>query len=182
MAKLKVFKKDPNHVPNPVNPDPYQAWTIFDEQGYVNVVMNLIYTANLGTDPQTLLDYLDADPNDRPDMLQDYCNSPIPAPGTPLNQRQYLVFQQKSNGNTEPISQANCRIYAEKDRKQGPRRSRVTQPIPDAAINDFSYLNTYAQKISDLWNGNQNAVPPVAQDRAKCVKFMFGVMMLTRCR
>ena len=55
-------------------------------------------------------------------------------------------------------------------------------PIPDAGIKDFTYLNAYAQKISDLWNGNANVVPPVVKDQAKCVKFMFGVMMLTRCR
>ena len=142
MAKLKIMDAAGN----------------FKVQGYVNVVENLFATGS----QQRFDDFLDAEPSERPSLLQ-------AAAGGAAN---FEITQERNNGQIEAISDANCRIYAQKDEKRRGRRSKVTMPIPDATIGDFLYLENYAQAIHDLFEN----------DRVRCCKFLFGVMAMTRCR
>ena len=133
--------------------------------GYVNVVTQMVFTPDANTEQRNLRDFLDAEPENRPTMLQKFTD--------PNATGQFIVKQERFNGNLVAIDDDNCRIVAQKDAKQRARnRSRVTMPIPDAPISDFSYLDDYARNVHDLFE----------TDREKCRRFMFGVMMLTRCR
>jgi hypothetical protein len=143
MAKLKII------VPN-TNDEP-------DVDGYVLVVNNLVGQI------EKYLEFLDADPDERPALLQ------AAATGN------HVVKQLAPDGTFEAISNTNCKIVAQRDarRRTGNKPSRVTMPIPDVPPANFNYLAGYAQKIVALYAAGE-------QDKAH--KFMFGIMMLTRCR
>jgi hypothetical protein len=128
---------------------------------YVNVVEGLFKQ-----DPATgifpnYLEFLDADPDERPDILQSFVAGPR------------KITQQSETG-PEVISSDNCTIRSEKDRKRRGKRSRVTVPMPDVPPTDFTYLDAYAKEIHRLYDDPAT--------RQKCYRFMFGVMLLTRCR
>jgi hypothetical protein len=77
---------------------------------------------------------------------------------------------------TEPIANGNCHINGDPDKlSNGHNPSQVTVPMPHKPIEDFRYLQKYARKIWELYDPN-DAV------NEKATKFLFGVMLLTRCR
>jgi hypothetical protein len=140
-----------------------------DVDGYVNVVNNLV------AKPGKYRKYQKR-PNQRPTMLQDAASNG--AAGTHLIKQ--MVLNDPTGVGEEPITEDNCYIVGDRDQVRDASdadgaSSRVTVPMPPEpmdAADAFDYLDKYAQKISDLW----------ATDRPKCRKFMFGVMLLTRCR
>jgi hypothetical protein len=168
MAKLKVF--DANGV--------------VAVQGYVNVVNALVSQPNPNVEQTNLRKFLDADPEDRPEMLQKFADDPTNTTGRPI----FHVEHEKEGGGSVSINNDNCRIFAQRDQRQkgNKNRSRVTMPIPVEGIQDFSYLDDYIKTIVLLWNGapaGPGGVPPAIQPNPEmCRRFMFGMMMLTRCR
>jgi hypothetical protein len=160
MAKLRIDDVNGNLIP--------------DE--YINVVNGLfLKDAVTGRYPNYEA-FLDADPDERPAILQSFV----------VGSRK--IQHQPENGPPQVISANNCLIFTERDRKKkGNRRSRVTVPMPDAppvplVPGDpvFKYLLGYAKLIHDMYaeidDENDHA------DIDRCTKFMFGVMLLTRCR
>ncbi|GAB2176731.1 hypothetical protein [Dongia sp. agr-C8] len=151
--------------------------TVLYEDGYVNVVDQLINAATPGSSAN-FQDFIDAEPDERADMLQAFAKVGLPPPaGVPA----FVVTQQKLDvpaGQPKQIAidGTNCKIFAQNDTRVRPgrKKTRITMPFPDAQITDFSYLEPYAAKIAALYSN--------AATRPKCYKFMFGVMMLTRCR
>lgn len=142
-----------------------------DVDGYVNVADNLYKNFD------TWLEFLDSDPGERPDILQAAANGG----GT------HIIQQEKADGTFEPISNNNCRIVGERDKKKKANKSRVTVPIPDKPfvnVADFNYLGQYAQCIVDLYAGTNlsGTNPNNAVDKNKAHRFMFAMMAMTRCR
>lgn len=142
---------------------------IVDE--YVRVVEGLFL--KVGNNYPNYQDFIEADPDERPALLQQFVVG--------VNK----ITQQKEDGTTQPINGNNCAIITEKDRrkKANLKRSRVTVPMPDAPPEPlvagdpvFKYLLPYAKQIHDLYHDTD------AAKIDKCTKFMFGVMLLTRCR
>lgn len=131
---------------------------------YVKFVENLFLENSPGTF-QNYDDYVNEQPNRRADMLQGF----VGGLGT--------IKQQTASGTLEAINNNNCRVEGVKDEKRGGGpRSRVTVPIPTDPVKDFTYLKSYAKQIHDLYDESN----PAKMD--KCLKFMFGAMLLTRCR
>ena len=130
---------------------------------YVNVVEGLFKKEANGL-YENFQEFLDAEPDERPDILQSFVKG---------NRKITQQIPPNAAGETsEVISGQNCRILTEKDIKRKHKRSRVTVPMPDAPPYDFAYLDSYAKQIHALYS----------TDKPKCYKFMFGAMMLTRCR
>jgi hypothetical protein len=149
MAKLKCLQKDASGT----------VKTLFP-QGYINVSNNLVLVED------KFYEFLEADPEDRPALLQ-------AAAGKDAFNND-LIEHERSDGVSEIINNTNCKVLAQKDvKKKGAKKSVVTVPIPDTRPKDFTYLNQYTTIIHDLVHaGNQ----------LDANKFMFGLMMLTRCR
>jgi hypothetical protein len=127
--------------------------------GYVNVVNNLILNdANYNQ-------YLQADEKERPELLQ-------AAAGVDAQGRKCVVEHQTASGASEPIDNDNCMIKAERDVKKLKVRSKVTMPIPDTRPMSMDYLDVYASALHDLYE----------QDPDRARKFLFGIMLMTRCR
>jgi hypothetical protein len=156
MAKLKCLAKD-NSTP-PVK-------SLFKE-GYIRVVDNLI-----GVE-QNYYDFLDAEENERPEMLREYA-------GKDSNNNWVLEHVLPDETKSEVIDNTNCRIFGQKDKKKkgAGKPSRVTIPIPHARPSDpdWTYLHEYAQAIHDYYQGND-------ESKRNGRKFLFGIMLLTRCR
>ena len=148
MAKLKCLQKSTTGVK-----------TLF-QQGYINVVSNMILVED------KFYEFLDADPEDRPALLQ-------AAAGKDTNGND-VIEHETALGVSEIIDNNNCKVLAQKDvKRKGNKRSVVTVPLPDKRPTDVTYLNQYTTIIHDLVQaGNQ----------ANANKFMFGLMLLTRCR
>jgi hypothetical protein len=135
------------------------------EQGYVNVVNNLI------ANPANFQAFAQASPNHRPNMLQTFAADPA-HPGM------YVVKQETTlpaPQDLEPINNTNCQIFGDTDQLHTGTQpvSRVTVPLPVQPVTDVRYLQDYARRIHDLFE---------AGDLDFCCKFMLGVMLLTRCR
>lgn len=123
--------------------------------GYVRVVNNLILNE------ETFYEFVFAEPDERADILQRTAQPDI-------------IKQQRADGQLEAITNNNCKILGEKDVKQKPnKKSKVTIPIPDSRPTSVDYLEKYAETIHNFYT---------AGDKASAHKFLFGVMLLTRCR
>jgi hypothetical protein len=156
MAKLKMFIK------NNYNLGP-------STQGYINVVDNLVET------PGNLDDFLEAEPGERADILNTYAGRETNADGsvTILN----VQHEKKGGGGSVPISKDNCRILLELDHRTIKRKSKHTISVPEEFVTavsppDLSYLQPYIDIIVSL----------DASNKPKAQKFLFGIMLLTRCR
>src|SRR4051812_7647649 len=107
-------------------------------QGYLNVVNELVMK------PTAYQEYLDADPDERADIIQ---------AAAQVNGQNIPVTQLPPSGSTpQVIDSTNCRIVSEKDRRIRPgRKSRVTVPFPDVPIlndSDFDYLHKHCLAIA----------------------------------
>jgi hypothetical protein len=129
-------------------------------QGYINVVSNMILVED------KFYEFLDADPDERPALLQ-------AAAGKDANNND-VIEHETAAGVSEIIDNNNCKVLAQKDvKKKGNKRSVVTVPLPDKRPTDVTYLSQYTTIIHDMVGaGNQ----------ADANKFIFGLMLLTRCR
>jgi hypothetical protein len=176
VAKLKI----PKNVPvSATHPDGFDHDTP-NEQGYVNVTRNLILNEN------NYVKFLLADPDERPEMLQGHAGHD--EAGRPC----FVMHQEAGAGaGFVKIDDNNCVIKGERDRRK--RRntnkpSRYTIPIPDARPQNVNYLDKYAYIIFELYrdgygytkNPNEQIVDQAKLDRAH--EFIFGMMLLTRCR
>lgn len=176
MAKLKI------PTPDATKPDGFDHDRP-NVQGYVNVVDNLLIQANYNN-------FLKADEDDRPDILQDFAKTEANGSITP----NCFVFHEVVANPTEyaKIDNDNCSIRVEKDkrkRKNKNKPSRYSISFPEGnGISAPGYLDRYAMEIFKLYSQAYNVTLPnplpipnqALLDRAH--RFMFGMMMLTRCR
>jgi hypothetical protein len=165
MARLKVEAVNP---PNPADPnDPIEVSRPFYE-GYIKVV-DALFQSDASFD-----EFVDADEDERSDMLQAYVGFlPTPRPGS----YHHKVTHMTADDSVVDIDHGNCLIKTEKDKAKAPHRKRakVTIALPPKKPPNFDYLQAYAEVIHDLYEGD-------ATDKANAHKFLFGVMLLTRCR
>lgn len=129
-------------------------------QGYVNLVENLVL------DPARYSEFLDAEEDERASLLQR-------AAGTDAQGRPCVIEQETSAGESEPIDEGNCRVLLTRDRKRVARRSRVVMKLPDAPLYDVEYLDVYIEELCRLHQDGEHE---------RACKFLFGMMLLTRCR
>jgi hypothetical protein len=83
------------------------------------------------------------------------------------------------NNEFEEINNTNSVIKGERDRKKKKNSnnpSKYTIPFPDTRPPNVDYLQKYAQIIHDLYTQN------TAASKRRAHKFIFGMMLLTRCR
>ena len=135
------------------------------KEGYINVANNLILKE------EKFYEFVFAEPDERADLIQAAAGADAATPPRPC-----VVKHQLPNGSLEAISSANCKVVGERDYKKKAGKSKVTVPIPDTRPTDLSYLKGYAEIIHALYN----TANPADKDLAH--KFMFGMMLLTRCR
>jgi hypothetical protein len=129
-------------------------------QGYINVVDKMILVE------EKFYEFLEADPDERPALLQ-------AAAGKDTNGND-VIEHETFLGDSVIIDNNNCKVLAQKDvRKKGNKRSVVTVPLPDKRPTDVTYLSQYTTIIHAMVQAGN-------QDNAN--KFMFGLMLLTRCR
>jgi len=78
-----------------------------------------------------------------------------------------------------PVTKANTRIDVSYDNDivdpKGRRRTNIN--LPEKVPENLEYLDDYVRKVCEL----SNAPIPGGQDLANARKFLFGVMLLTRC-
>jgi hypothetical protein len=174
MAKLKI------PTPDPTKPDGFDHDRP-NVQGYVNVVDNLLVQ-------RTYRDFLDADEDDRPDKLQDYASNGGADPTCAVF---HEVIASPVN-EFKKIDDDNCSIRVEKDKrkrknKNKPSRFRISFPEGNR-LDPPGYLDRYALEIFKLYAQGYGVALPnplVIQDQNaldRAHKFMFGMMLLTRCR
>jgi hypothetical protein len=174
MAKLKCLKRDAGGA----NP-------LIEPQGYIDVTKKLIM------DKGNFYEFVSADPDERPGILQGYAGKD--AYGKFLVEHVY--FDQYGVEKSEVIDNDNCEIVAQKDRrKKGNKKpSRVTMPIPPEYVPNVSYLDEYIIQIHAYWDEYKNQYPTqncttaksageIAADKDNARQFLFGIMLLTRCR
>lgn len=174
MAKLKI------PTPLATIPVTYNQDLPF-VQGYVNVVDNLLVEA-------TYKDFIAADEDDRPDMLNAYASNNGASPNI-------AVFHEVvANPQNEfvKIDNDNCAIRVEKDkrkRKNKNKASRFRISFPEGQkLESPNYLDRYAMEVFKLYAQAYGVVLPnplPVPNQAlldKTHKFMFGIMLLTRCR
>jgi hypothetical protein len=153
MAKLKIFQ---NNDPTTNMPDP---------TGYRNAAVGVI---------SNLVAFQNASDKERSDLLQTYASG-------------HTIFQQsKDNDGTGkpievPISSSNCRVTLAYDDRIWPS-SGVTVGEHRMALPKFGealsvgYLDKYVAAIVSLYGGGG------ASGKQAACEFLFGLMLLTRCR
>jgi hypothetical protein len=94
--------------------------------------------------------------------------------------------QQDDQDQPEDVTPKNCRIRAQLDTRKTGRRgfSKITVSLPeeDLQIGDLNYIDDYIDKFLMIRSGSH--LPGQTSDATakNARKFMFGVMMLTKCR
>jgi hypothetical protein len=132
-----------------------------NKRGYRNVVDNLVLVpANYNQ----FSDY--AHHEVRPEMLQNYA-------GYDDQKRPCVVSHQTSAGVDEPIDNTNCVITVDVDLRKTANMSKHHMVFPGWLPTDFTYLNNYVKAINEISS---------AEGIAEASKFLFGMMLLTRCR
>ena|SRR5215813_4808155 len=152
MAKLKIFEND----------DPTQ--NIPSKEGYRNTATGLL---------ADLANFRSAHERDRSDLLRQYAGN-------------HIIFQQTRNPQQDvPIDSNNCKIHIQNDGRKDPTANlgRHNIVLPEIRPGDpplnFGYLDRYVKAIVDLYGAQGGGAP--AQVSAAC-EFLFGIMLLTRCR
>jgi len=126
------------------------------EAGYISVTKEILK-------PNRFADFMEADPAERADLLNSY--SQMGSGG--LN-----VFHETTVGGNEVINNGNCRIAVEIDARKLARRSKHTLSFPTIMPANVNYLQPYVDAVVALNTSNP----------AHARQFLFGVMLLTRCR
>ena len=148
MAKLKIAD----------NADPTQP----NKAGYINVVDNFILK------PAAYNAFIkNANKATRPSKLQAFA-------GVDENGVKCVVKHETTAGALEPITNANCVVNVQVDKKKSGTgsKSKHNMSVPEVRPTNVDYLSGYAKAIHDLYE----------DDPVKACKFMFGMMLLTRCR
>lgn len=153
MAKLKIFEGN----------DPTAA--VPSKEGYRNVTINLL--ANLST-------FLKAKEKDRPALLQQYSS---------YGGTNHIIYQLTSGPEVnQPIDSTNCKVSVRKDERKRPSVSvgKHNMVLPDQNVGDPpinpGYLEEYVKAVVSLYGGG---TPP---EILRACEFLFGIMLLTRCR
>lgn len=86
----------------------------------------------------------------------------------------------------EEVTTKNCRVRAELDTRKASRKgfSKVTVSLPeeDLQVGDLNYIDDYIAKFLFIRSATNLPGPSSADAARNARKFMFGVMMLTKCR
>jgi len=152
MSKLKIFDNNNPHGNIP------------SREGYMNVANGVINDLN---------NFENASDKERSDLLQNYANS---------DGHVHTIFQLTRNPENEvPIGSNNCKVNVEKDERKKPnvnfaRHNMVLPELQPGEQLDTGYLSEYVIAIDQLYGAGSAA----ELDRA--CKFLFGIMLLTRCR
>jgi hypothetical protein len=161
MAKLKIFYNNDT------------TSTVPDDVGYRNVTEGLI---------ADLTAFDDASDKDRSDLLQQYANR------DKLNHTIYQQTRGTGRGGSdvnEPIDKTNCKVQLEYDgrKKTGTSYGKHVLTLPELQTGDAlttGYLEEYVKKVVSLYGATGGGTTPKQTDDA--CKFLFGIMLLTRCR
>jgi hypothetical protein len=130
------------------------------KEGYTNVATGLI---------NDFTNFSAASDRDRSDLLQGYAGK-------------HTVYQLTRNPQTEvPINRDNCKINIVPDERKKPnvnfgKHNMALPELQPGEVLDTGYLSEHVKAIDALYGGGSAA----ELDRA--CKFMFGLMLLTRCR
>jgi hypothetical protein len=161
MAKLKIFYNNDTTSLVP------------DEVGYKNVAEGLI---------ADLTNFDSASDKDRSDLLQKYANS---------DKKTHTIYQlTRGTGGggsdvNEPIDKNNCKIDIEYDGRKKPATTygKHKLALPELLLGDTlttGYLEEYVKKVVSLYGATGGGT--TAQQTDDACKFLFGIMLLTRCR
>jgi hypothetical protein len=153
MAKLKVHEGDP---------------TIPSVQGYINVVDNLVLKKDGNGNYQNYEDFKNNKyKNTRPSVLQSYAKYKVDNTAYPC-----AVYH--VDGTEVEIADNNCTIEVNVDENKATgKKSLANINFPEMNPGDVNYLKPYATAIHDLVK---------AKKEEEACKFLFGIMLLTRCR
>jgi hypothetical protein len=149
-------------------------------EGYARVVAHILKNKSNFTD------FILEDDDERPETLQKIVRGSASDNDWP----NLAVFHQviKPSGvEYERIDGENCQIKIQRDKQKRKNRnkpSRYTISLPETKPDaTLDYLHEYAVAVHDLYE----AYDPVQDNRdhpdlVKARQFMFGIMLLTRCR
>lgn len=182
MAKLRVQEAENSPTPS--------------EDGYVVVVKRLVYGNTDAPGESMFQDFLDAEPDERVNILKEAATI-TDANGNVIKKFwvTHLVKEKDANGNIievpREIQDTDCRIFVERDKlkRRRVKRSKFTVALPESltGAGNSDYLAPYAQIIYDLYRRakikeDAGDLQDAARLRSRAHSFMFGIMMLTRCR
>ncbi|MEW9836576.1 hypothetical protein [Mesorhizobium marinum] len=158
MAKLKIFK------------DNNTALEIPSADGYINVTKNLILMA-------TNYDYFKAENHkaERPSLLTTHA-------GYDEGNTKLKIYHELEAGGSAEIIDDNCMIDVTEDKKKpnGNDKSKFHIAFPPDRPVSVGYLKPYVQVLgSILFDPN---VPDGDERLERACQFLFGMMLLTRCR
>ena len=165
MAKLKIYENNDSTL----GPG---------KSGYISVSTELL-------NPQTRDEFLLKYSSEGPELLNKY--SEKSSGGLYV---QHETVDDNGVKASEKILTSNCKIKVEEDKRKNPKKnndkSHHTISFPDAEgfpLN-LNYLQPYVNAIIELNNGvpASPGVPAVKPSPTDACKFLFGVMLLTRCR
>ena len=157
MAKLKIFKDNNFNAEIP------------SADGYVNVTKNLILTANN-------YDYFRANNHkaERPGLLTGHAG--YDGAGTKLK-----VYHELQLGGSEEITDGNCKIEVTEDQKKpNGGNSKFNIGFPPERPLTVNYLKPHVQVLSEILNDPNE--PDADKRLERACQFLFGMMLLTRCR
>ncbi|ESZ05407.1 MULTISPECIES: hypothetical protein [unclassified Mesorhizobium] len=153
MAKLKIFEGN----------DPTAA--IPSKDGYRNVTKYLL--ADLAT-------FLNASDKERSDLLQQYSS---------YGGSNHIIYQLTKNPEAnQAIDCSNCKVNVQEDERKKPSANfgKHNMVLPDQHVGDPpinpGYLEEYIKAIVSLYG---DGTP--TKTLSAC-EFLFGIMLLTRCR
>jgi hypothetical protein len=77
------------------------------------------------------------------------------------------------------ISHANCHVFADPDVNYDHaqnQKAKHTVPMPPEYLTTLCYLDEYIQPLVDMWTNTK------VDEKEKARRYLYGVMMLTKCR
>jgi len=139
------------------------AGAIPSQDGYRNVTKNLL---------ADLPNFLSATDKKRSDLLQQYASSV----------GSHIIYQLTFNPETnQAIDSSNCKVNVDEDeRSNAGTFGKHNMVIPDQHVGDPpinpGYLEEYVKAIVSLYGGG------TPTEILSACEFLFGIMLLTRCR
>ena len=155
MAKLKIFKDNDKDNLNPIP----------SKEGYINVAQQVLANFDIFQNTSEV---------NRSDLLQTYANQ---------DGGSHIIYQQTRNPTDNvPITHSNCKVVIRHDERVKPAQaiSKHNMVFPEMQVGDppitTGYLANYAKAVVELYGGG------TAGEVSKACDFLFGIMLLTRCR
>jgi hypothetical protein len=156
MAKLKIF--DNNNI----------AANLPSKDGYRNVAKGVLNNLNTFRNASTTV---------RTDLLKQYATTA------------HKIYQQTRNPIQDvEINANNCRvsIYNDERKKSAVTFGRHKMVLPEIQASDSpltaTYLDKYVQAIVELYYGGTPPSGGTPAGLTNASEFLFGIMLLTRCR